>query len=206
MVIASDDPLVCLSSAGKFGDYVVECLEAPVRFYAEMNFGRPGAEAISDRKASAPRSWSDRASKCSEQRLRIAIGNRKHRYLGDGCGLRDCEALRILRSSDSWRERVSRIDGHIRNRAALNPLRGAHGSIGENAPTGVSIVSRIGIDQAPDRAVLGRYLWVDTAPRAAVFGDDDRPFYRNAALLELLVVGGHSIVDEDKRTGDIAVD
>src|SRR6202140_3570660 len=115
VVIPTNDPLVRLGGAGKFGDYIIECLEAPVRFYAEMDFSRPRAEPISDGKPAAPRSWSDRTSECSQQRLRIAVGNREHRYLGDSGSLRECEALRILCSSHSWRQRVSRIGGHILN-------------------------------------------------------------------------------------------
>ena len=65
---------------------------------------------------------------------------------------------------------------------------------------------RIGIDEAADRAVLGRDLGLDAAPGIAVARDDDRALDRDAHALELLVVVRDAVVDVDQRRGDVAVD
>ena len=73
------------------------------------------------------------------------------------------------------------------------------GPVGKHVAVAVAVVARIGVDQAADRAVLGRDLRLDAAPRLAVARDDDRAFHRDAVALELLVVLGPAVVHVDER-------
>ena len=70
---------------------------------------------------------------------------------------------------------------------------------------GVTVVARVGKDQAAHRAVLGRDFGLDASPTRAVTRHHDRPFHGNAQPLELLVVVGYAIVDIDERGGHLAV-
>ena len=115
------------------------------------------------------------------------------------------ESLGILRRAHAWRERIAGVRRHVCDTAALHALRRTHRSLGEHGPAPVAIVGRIGVDEAADRAVLRRDLGLDAAPRAAVLRDHDRALHGDAAPLELLVVGGYTVVDEHQRTGDVAV-
>ena len=73
-------------------------------------------------------------------------------------------------------------------------------------PVAEAVVLGIGIDEGPDRPVLGGNLGLDTAPGAAVLRDDDRSLHGYAHPFQALVVGRDTIVDEDQRPGHIAVD
>ncbi len=65
---------------------------------------------------------------------------------------------------------------------------------------------RVGVNQAANGAVLGGNLGLDAAPGVVVARDDNLSLDGDAHALELLVVLGDSVVDVDKRSGDVAVD
>src|SRR5207302_9883834 len=115
-------------------------------------------------------------------------------------------SLRLLRRPDARSERIPWIRRHVGNATPLNAVTRPHRSFGEDVAIGITVVSRIGVDQAANGAMLRGDLRLDPAPRAAVLGDDNCAFHGDAVSLELLVVRGHAIVHEDKWTRDVSVD
>ena len=126
-----------------------------------------------------------------QQRLRVAVGNRHHRNLGEGGGILERQPFGILGRADSRRERIARIDRHIHDAAALHAVRIAAWPRGEHVALNVAVVARVGIDEAADGAVLGRDLGLDAAPGAAVARDHDRSLHRNAQPVERFVISRH---------------
>src|SRR4029078_5848420 len=84
-------------------------------------------------------------------------------------------------------------------------LRRTHRALRKHIPPGISIVSRVGVDETTHRAVLRGDFWFYVAARSAVLRDADRAAHRDAATFELLVIGGDAVVHEDERGGDVAV-
>src|SRR6266550_445879 len=129
-----------------------------------MNFRLSGPEAISDGQSAAPCGGNSRPTERRKQRLCIAVRNRKNRDLGDCWGISDSKPLRTLGRTYARRERIAWIYRHVCDRPALNALCWTHGSGRKDITAGVTIVSRIRVDQASDRAMLGSDLWLDPPP------------------------------------------
>ena len=53
------------------------------------------------------------------------------------------------------------------------PSRGRQAPLRENVALSVAVVGGIGIDEAPDRAMLGRDLGFDAAPGISIARDDN---------------------------------
>src|SRR5205085_10651320 len=96
----------------------------------------------------------------------------------------DVEPLRIGGCADAGRQGVAGKERHVCDRTALRAPFGPKRALRIDIALIITIVTRIGIDDAADRAVLGRDLRLDVAPRAAVTRDDDLAFNINAALRE----------------------
>src|SRR5207248_4302466 len=97
-------------------------------------------------------------------RLRVGIGYRQDRNLGDGRRLRDCITLRVLGGANAWSKRIARISGHVGDAAALHAIAWTHRSLRKHVTLSVAIVARIGVDQTPDGAMLGGHLRFDAPP------------------------------------------
>ena len=69
----------------------------------------------------------------------------------------------------------------------------------------VTVIARIGIDDAADRAMFGGNFGFDTAPRAAVAGNYDLAFHINAPALERFVILRNTVVHVDQLSRDITV-
>ncbi len=206
VMIAADHPFIGKSCALNFSNHIVDGLDVPVRFHFEVNFSGAGADVIRHSKAAAPSFRSDAASQCSEQRLRVGVGNWQHRDFGDRGSVFDFEALGVFGGSNSRRERITGIKWHVRNAAALDTIQGAIGAGGKSLSLSESVFMRVGIDEATDSAVLGGNLGLDAAPGMVVAGNDNFSLYGNTHALKLLVVFGDSVVDVDEGSGDVAVD
>ncbi len=77
--------------------------------------------------------------------------------------------------ADAGGERIAgAVRGEIHHAAALHAVGRAHGAFGEYVIVGVAVVSRIGVNEAADGAVLGGDFGLDAAPGIAILGDDDR--------------------------------
>ncbi len=113
--------------------------------------------------------------------------------------------LRILRCTDARRERIARILLGVRHRAALHAIGWPPAAFRIDIAIAVAIVLRIGIDQATERAMFLRKLRFQSAPTAAVTGDDDLAAHVDATPCERLVIVGHAVVGVDQFGGDIAI-
>src|SRR5207244_1289593 len=69
----------------------------------------------------------------------------------------------------------------------------------------VAVLPRVRVDEAADRAVLGRDLGLDAAPRPEIARDHDRALHRDSQALEPVVVGGDAVVHVDERCSDVPV-
>src|SRR5206468_12573236 len=70
----------------------------------------------------------------------------------------------------------------------------------------VTVIARIGIDDAADRAMFGRNLGFDAAPGTAVAGDHDLAFHIDAPALERFVILRNTVVHVDQLSRDITID
>ncbi len=206
VVIAANHPLIGLGAPRDRGDDVVDRLLRPRRLDLEMHLGGPGAESIGDGKAAAPRLGSERAAERFEQRLRVAVRDRKHGDLRDRLRLGDGKTLCILRRANAWRERIAGIERHVGDAAALHAITRAHRPVRIHGSSRIAVVARIGVDEAAHGAMLGRDLRLDAAPRPTVARDDDGALHRDVVARELVVVGGDAVVHVHERRGDVTVD
>src|SRR3989441_10986335 len=122
VVVAADHPLVRRGRARDARDDVVQRLETPIGFDAQVHLRRPGADVVGDREAAAPLLGRHRAGERREQGLGVAVGNRKHRDLRDRLRLIDGQTLRVLGGTYARREWIAGIDGHVHHTAALHAV------------------------------------------------------------------------------------
>src|SRR5262249_45479833 len=102
-------------------------------------------------------------------------------------------------------ERVAWIDRIVRDAAPLNAIAGAPRSCRKCLAGFEAIFVGVGIDQAADGPVFGGYLGLNTAPGAAVLGNDNGAFNRDAEARQLFVIFGNPVVHKDERTGNVTV-
>ena len=170
-----------------------------------MNFGGTRADAIRDRQSAAPCFGNDRAGDRRKQRQRIAIGNRYH---GNRCGRRsvfDRQTLRIRGRADARRERIAHELGRILHAAALHAFTRTQTTLRIRFPGRVAVVTRIGINDAADRAMFGGDFRLDSAPRVSVARDNDRALHRNSVASERFVIFGNAVVHVDERPSHVAI-
>ncbi len=206
VVIAPDDPLVGPDAARDSCDDVARGNELPVEDELEVDLRGPRADPVGDRERAAPALRRDRALEGREQRLRVAVADRKDRDLRQGRRVLPLEAARVLRRAHAGRERVAGVDGHVRDAAALDALLRPEGALRVDLALEEPVVLRVGVDDASDGALLRGDLGLDAPPSAAVAGDDDLPLHVDAEALETLVVFRDAVVHVDERRGDVAVD
>ena len=206
VVVAAQDPLVGQLAALQRGDDVVGRGQLPVELQLQVDAGRAGADVVGERQRAAPgRRRRRRRRSALQQRLRIGVGDRQHRDLHQRRRFLERRPLGVLGGADAGRQRIARIHRQVHHRAALRRAIAAPAARGVDVALEEAVVARIRVDQAADRAVLGRDLRLDAAPRAAVAGDDDLALDVDAAALELLVVGRDAVVDVDELGGHVAV-
>ena len=140
----------------------------------------------------------ERALQRGEQRFGVAIGDGQDGNLGDRRCVLYGKALHVALGGDARRERVAGIERHVGDAAALDAVLIAHGTLREDIAVEIAILVRVGIDNAPNRAMFRGDLRFDSPPRLAVPGDDDRPFNRDAQAVKRLIVLGDAEVHVDK--------
>src|SRR5207244_9076669 len=117
----------------------------------------------------------------------VAVGVRQAGELGDRGRFADRYPLGVLRGADARGQRVTRVERQVHHAAALHAILRAPRTLGIDCALRVAVFARVGIDDAPHGAVLGRDLGLDAAPRAEVPRDDDGTLHRDAHPLEPLV-------------------
>ena len=205
VVVPADDPLVRIGGALHDGDHVVDRLQAPVGRDREVRLRRPRSDVVGERQGAPPARRGHGALERGEKRLRIPVGDRDHRNLEEGLCIADRKALRILRGSHARGQRVARILRDVGHRAALDPVLGAIAALRVDVSRPVSVLVRVGVDDAPDRAVLLRQLGLEPAPALAVARDRDLSADVEPAPIELGIILGSPEIHIDQVRGDIAV-
>ena len=94
---------------------------------------------------------------------------------------------------------------HVHDAAALRAQLGPVRAVRIDVPREVAVVSRIGIDQAADGAVLVGDLRLDAAPAGAVAREHDLALHADAELFQPLEIRGHAVIHVHDLTGDITV-
>lgn len=205
MVIAVDDPLVGVRAAPNGGDHVVERPGLPVEGDCDVHPRGPRAYVVSDGQRAPPRLRRDWPAELGQERLSVAVADRKHRDLGEGLRIGDGEASGAGLGGPTGRERVAGVGGHVHDAAALHALRRPHRALGVHVVHEVPVVARVGVDDAADGAVLGRDLGLDAAPRLPVTRDHDPAADADAEAVEDAVVVGDAVVHVHQLAGDVAV-
>ena len=97
------------------------------------------------------------------------------------------------------------MNWHVHYRAALHALFGAVRPLRIDIALKVTVVTRVGIDETADGAMLVSDLGLDAAPARAIARDDELAFHVNAELRQLVVIAGQSIIRIDQLAGHVAV-
>ena len=206
MVIAAHDPLVGLSLAFQDGDHVIDGLQTPVRLDGQMRLDRIDAtDVIGDRQAAPEVLRRQRSPHSLQKRLGVGIGDGQGGDVQQRRRRLARQTFGVLGRADARRQRIARIDHHLLDRAALDPVGGAQRPLGVGIALAIAVISRIGIDQGPDGAMLFGQLRLQTAPALAIAGDDNLALDRNAQPFQRQIVFGHTVIDIDKIARDIAV-
>ena len=170
-----------------------------------MNFCRSRPDVIGDRQRAPPFFRRKGTFQRREQGLGVAVGQRQHRDFGERLDLVQVKPFRARPSAHSRSEWITRISRHIHHAATLHAVLVAQAAFGEDVALEVTIVTRVGIDQATDRAVLSGHFGLDAAPRLPIAGDHDCAFHRNAQPLQFFIVVRNAVIDVDQRRGDISI-
>ena len=201
---SDDDPFVRRDRAGNPADDVDQAALRVVHLQVHVHLRRAGADVVGDRQRAAPRLGRDRPLQPLEQLDAVAIRHRLHRNRRERLDLVHRQPLDARLRRPARRRRIAGIARHVHHAAALNHPPAAERAVGIDLALEVAVLVRIRIDDAGDRAVLGRDLRLDAAPAAAVAREHDLALDVDAELLQRLVVGGDAEVHVDDLAGDVA--
>ena len=205
MMIAAHNPLIRIDRTRNFHDYVVQCLDIPVRLHFEVDLRRPGTHVIGHWQRASPTLRNYVAFQRAQQGLRVPVGNRQHRNLRQRSHAFQLQALGVFRGADPRCERIARVNRQVHHAATLCPLARPPRSPRKNVPFEVAVFVRIGIDDAAHRSMLGRDLRLDSTPGMEVARNHNRALHRYSHALKLLIVFGDTVVHVHKRRRDIAI-
>ena len=127
-------------------------------------------------QGTAPGVGNDFSLQSGQQRLGVGIGNGQHGNFGEGLCVFQVETLGVFRGADAGRERIARINRHIHHAAALHAVARTPRAVGENVALRVAVIGGIGVDEASEGAVFGRYFGLDAAPGISVARNHDCAF------------------------------
>src|SRR6185437_1253348 len=162
------------------------------------------ADVISERQATLKTARTQWAFELRQDRSRNVVSNRLH---GDAREVGRFFRFQTRRTGDRWlagRQWIAGIVEQILHRAALARCDRTPRSFRINIALHVTVVFRIGVDDATDRAILFRDFRLPTAERIAVAHDDYLAFYVHAGLLQIFVVIRQAVVCVDNGRGDVA--
>ena len=206
VVVAADDPLVGVGRSRQARDDVVDALETPIEGQLQVHARRTGSCAVGDRQPAAPVDRDGIALEGRQKRLRVAVGDRQDRYPRERRELFHVEACRPRGRPAAWRRRIAGIGRHVHHAAPLDAVLAPHRAVREDTFDEVAVIARVRVQQAANGPPLGRHFRLDAPPRRSVACDHDRALDRDAAPVELFVVGGQTVIHVDERPRDIAID
>ena len=114
-------------------------------------------------KAAAPAFRSDLALQRREERQGVGVRNRQHWNFRDRLGVFNGETFRARNRADARSERIAGIVG-VHDAAALDAVFRPPAAGWIIVAVEKAVLSRVGVDDAADRAVLGCNLGLDAAP------------------------------------------
>ena len=96
--------------------------------------------------------------------MRVAIGDWEHRNFCNRLGVFQVETLCARHGTNARCERIARVNRHIHHASPLHAVFVTHGAFGKDLILEISVIARIGVDNAAHGAMLGRHLGFDPAP------------------------------------------
>ena len=161
-------------------------------------------DVVGDRQPALEGRGRRRAGQALEQRLRLAVGDRRR---GDAR-----QVLRVLRRQPrrprdrrlARRQRIARVVEDVLDRAALDPVSRAPRPLRVDGALLEPVVGRIGVDQHALGAALLGLLRLDAAERAAVADEHDLVLDADAELVERRVVLRQPVVRVHDVAGHVA--
>src|SRR5665213_3889741 len=123
-----------------------------------MHTRRTGPDLVRDWQRTTPIARRDVARDCREKRFCICVPDRKNGDLCEDLHVLEREPLCILGCTHSRCQRITLIESHLHNAAALNTVRSTRRTHREGVVLGVAVVGWIGVDDATDRAMFTRDL------------------------------------------------
>jgi hypothetical protein len=187
-------------------DDVVERLQRPLGLDHEACLDSVGAaDVVGHCQAAAPVGGHHAPLERRQELLGVPVRERQYRNLQDRRGGLAGQAPGTLGRPHAGGQRIARIERHVGDRAALKCLRRARRAPRIGVGHRVTVVARIRVDDAADRATLVRQLRLEPPPAPAIACDGDLALDINAHALERLVVLGHAVVHVDQRRRDIAI-
>ena len=206
VVVAAHHPFVRVCRTRHHRDHIIDRLERPVGLDREVHLDRVGAPPVIGQRQSAPCSPADhRPVEPRHDLYRVTVRYRQRGNLKDcQCGLAR-QALGARCRTDAGSKWIARILRQVLNRATLDAGVRPAAAAREGITLAIAVVGRIRINQASDRTMLLRKLWLEPAPPAAVPREDDLSFDTDPAGGERLIIAGHAIVRVNHGRGNIAV-
>ena len=205
VVVAAHDPLVGPIRPLEHRDDVARGDELPVELELEADLRGAGAQVVREGQRPSPALGGDRALEGLQEGPGVRVGDRHHGDLRERLRVLPVQPLRVRGGPDTGRQRIARVERHVRHRSALRAPLVAPRPLRVDVALEVAVVPRVGVDEAAHRPVLGRDLGLDPPPGAAVAGDHDLALHVDAAALQLLVVLRHAVVDVDERARHVAI-
>ena len=146
-------------------------LVGDVEVQPDLRPARP--DAVRDRQAALELLRRLRARERLEQRLRLAVGDRRRRDPRQVPGLLRAMPRRARHRRDARRQRIAGVVEDVLDRAALDPVGGAPRAVGVDRPAREAVVGGVGVDDHALRAAQLGLLGLDAAERAAVADEHD---------------------------------
>jgi len=129
-----------------------------------MHFCGARADVVGNSQAAAPLGRRDTPGQGLQQGLRIGIGNRQDGNFCNCGSIFDLQALGIFRRAHARGQRITGINGHVRNAAALHAVLGTPRAFGKRFALHKSVLMRVGINQATNRTMFGSHFGLDAPP------------------------------------------
>src|SRR4051794_18023754 len=93
-------------------------------------------------------------------------------------------------------KRIAGIDGHIHHTTTLYTIFIFISPFWIDISCKIAIISRVGIDNTTNSAMLLRYFGLYAAPAMPVFGNYNFTFYTHAHSIQHIIIFGQAVVDE----------
>ena len=172
-MVAVNDPLVGELPSLELCNDVIDRLELPIEREFQADAGGPRSDVIREREAAPSTGWCNRSVQRLEQGLGVGIRDREHRDLGEGWRVRTVDARRVFCRAGEGCERITWEKRHVTNRPSLHAAAHPICAVWIHISPTVPVILWVRVDDAADRALLGRHFRLDTAPGASVACDDD---------------------------------